>query len=88
MGSSGTTEINPVEQSMGSSGTSPIGLSILREIESNMCCTKISGSDYTFRKVATVTSTSFGSQSALKVPLRKRDKTNAIFQVYLLKNGC
>ncbi len=25
---------------------SPIGLSILRDIESNMCCTKIAGWDY------------------------------------------
>ncbi len=32
--------------------------------------------------------TSVGSQSAVKVPLRKRDKTNAIFQVYLLKTRC
>ncbi len=31
---------------------------------------------------------SFASQSVLEVALRKRDKTNAIFQVYLLKNGC
>ncbi len=32
--------------------------------------------------------TSFGSQSVLKVRLRIRDKTNTIFQVYLLKNHC
>ncbi len=61
---------------------SPIGLSILCDIESNMCCTK-SRIWTIFRKVATVTS-SFGSQRVLKVPLRIRDKTNTIFQVYLL----
>ncbi len=31
-------------------GSSPIGLSVLRDIESNMCCTKISSLDYFFEK--------------------------------------
>ncbi len=72
---------------MSSTGSSPIGLCVLRDIESNMCCTKISVLDY-FSKSRNWKSTSFGSQSVLKVPLRIRDKTNAIFQVYLLKNRC
>ncbi len=65
---------------------SPIGLSILRDIESNMCCTK-SPVWTIFRKLQWLPA-SFGSQGVLKVPLRKRDKTNAIFQVYLLKKRC
>ena len=65
---------------------SPIGLSILRDIESNMCCTKISGWDY-FSKSRNCNLHLLVHKVLLK--FRCENEINKrILQVYLLKNRC
>ena len=71
--------------------SSPIVLSILRDIQSNIICIVRNPGFGLFFEKSQLKPTSFGSQSVVEAPLRMLDKANTILQVYLpclLKNIC